>query len=103
MVEQINATVITCDVCGRIIEKRKEVGGKIVEIEGANFVERYHLLTGYHNSNGEEFPDNEEGYDLCSKECVRKKLEEFLEASGTANEIEYFELERENDWTEKRV
>jgi hypothetical protein len=55
----------------------------------------YWTLTTGHHDWGYDSVDSIEIFDLCSRDCIQKKLDEYLkDCSGT----DYFELSHENDW-----
>jgi len=73
-VEHVKA--IKCDVCS------KECTG------------RYWVLNTYHNDWGNDSIDSHEYYDLCSKECINTKLDEYIQECK--HSITYhFELEQQ--------
>ena len=55
-----------CDICKKEIESNKS----------------YWKLTTHHNDWGNDSIDSYEYFDVCSKECMRNKFEEYLEDSG---------------------
>lgn len=66
---------IKCDVC------HKEILGK------------YWQLTTHHNGWGNDSIDSYEYFDLCSRECINKKLDEYIKACKNSYTQE-FELEQ---------
>lgn len=77
-----------CDVCGKLIKKTSE---KKVEY----CIGDYWTLTTGHHDWGLDSVDSIEEFDLCSRDCIQKKLDEYLkDCSGT----DYFELSHEDDW-----
>lgn len=69
-----------CDVCKNEIAKEKE----------------YWELTTHHNDWGNDSAGSYEHFDVCSKDCMRKKFEEYLEESGDErySNSKCFEVER---------
>lgn len=72
---------IICDVCGKIIADVNKP--KI----------RYWELTTHHTDWGEDSIYSYEYFDLCSQDCIRTKLEEYLESCKTSDTFE-FDLEQ---------
>lgn len=66
-----------CDVC------KKEITAK-----------SYWELTTHHNDWGNDSIESYERFDVCSKDCMRKKFEEYLEDSDTDYNTMFFEAER---------
>ena len=64
---------IKCDVCGKDINKG------------------FWTLTTGHNDWGNDSCDSMINFDLCSKECVQKKLDEYFKDCCGSN-THYFEL-----------
>lgn len=76
-----------CDVCRKLIKKTSE---KKVEY----CIGDYWTLTTGHHDWGLESVDSIEVFDLCSRDCIQKKLNEYLkDCAGT----DYFELSHENN------
>ena len=69
---------IYCDVCGKEIKTH----------------ESYWSLTTHHNDWGNDSCDSYEYYDVCSKECMRKKFEEYLKDSDNKHNTMCFDVER---------
>ena len=67
---------LKCDICGKDIHKG------------------YWTLTTGHNDWGNDSCDSTKHFDLCSKECVQKKLEEYFE-DCTCGRTHYFELSQD--------
>jgi len=66
-----------CDVC------KKEITA-----------ESYWELTTHHNDWGNDSIESYESFDVCSKDCMRKKFEEYLEDSDTDYNTMFFEAAR---------
>ena len=67
-----------CNVCNKEIEKGKA----------------YWVLTTHHYDWGNDSCDSYEQFDICSKECLRKEFEEYLEDSDNEDNTMCFEIER---------
>ena len=67
-----------CDVCGKEIESR----------------ESYWSLTTHHYDWGNDSCESYEYFDICSKDCMRKKFEEYLEDSNNGYNTMCFDVER---------
>ena len=81
-IEVVVGSTCSCDVCGKLIEKRTE--NKIIYCIGSY----WELCTGHHDW-GNDSIDSIEYFDLCSKECIQKKFDSYLENCCGS---EYFEL-----------
>lgn len=66
-----------CDVCQKKIETNS-----------------YWELTTHHNDWGNDSYESYEYFDVCSKECLRKKFEEYIEQSDNDINTMFFEVER---------
>ena len=66
-----------CDVCRKKIETNS-----------------YWELTTHHNDCGNDSNESYEYFDVCSKECLRKKFEEYIEQSDNDYNTMFFEVER---------
>ena len=66
-----------CDICGN-------------EIKGGS----YWNVATHHNDWGNDSCDSYEQFDICSKECLRKEFEEYLEDSDNEDNTMCFEVER---------
>lgn len=66
-----------CDVCRKKIETNS-----------------YWELTTHHNDWGNDSNESYEYFDVCSKECLRKKFEEYIEQSDNDYNTMFFEVER---------
>lgn len=66
-----------CDVC------KKEIT-----------VNSYWELTTHHNDWGNDSIESYEYFDVCSKDCMRKKFEEYLKDSDTGYNTMFFEAQR---------
>lgn len=91
MKNKINKTVkitksitekVTCDVCGKTIADEKH-----------RYAEYWTLTTG-HNDWGNDSCESYEDFDLCSKGCVQKKLNEYFDNCKDSNTQE-FELSQD--------
>lgn len=67
---------VKCDICG------KEITGKF-----------WHLTT-HHNDWGNDSIDSYEYYDLCSRECIDKALDNYI-INCKASNTQCFELEQD--------
>ncbi len=67
---------IKCDIC------KKEISGK------------YWNLTTYHNDWGNDSVDSYSHYDLCSRECINKALDNYIEDCEDSI-TQCFELEQD--------
>lgn len=67
-----------CDICG------KEIGE----------YESYWELTTHHSDWGNDSCDSYENFDVCSKECMREKFEEYLESSDNKYNTMCFDVSR---------
>lgn len=67
-----------CDVCGK-------------EIKNGN---SYWELSTHHHDWGNDSCESYEGFDICSKGCLRVKFEEYLERSKGDCNTECFEVEK---------
>lgn len=76
------AEKVTCDVCGKIIADKK------------NRWAGYWTLTTGHNDWGNDSCESYEDFDLCSKDCVQEKLNEYFDNCKHSNTQE-FELSQE--------
>lgn len=79
-VEQIDVVIgkeITCDVCGKVIMKKNEK--RIVFSIG----DYWTLTTGHHDW-GNDSCDSIEFFDLCSRECLTSKFDEYVKLGGSA-------------------
>ena len=65
-----------CDVCNK-------------EIKGS-----YWQLTTHHNDWGNDSIESYEYFDVCSKECMREKFEEYLEDSDNDYNTMCFDIEK---------
>lgn len=72
-----------CDVC------KQEI------ITSGNRCPHWSLTTG-HNDWGNDSCESIMHFDLCSKECLTKKFEEYLKDSDSDHNSEYFEIEHDN-------
>jgi len=76
-VTKINIPISTkCDIC------KKEITGK------------YWRLTRYHNDWGNDSTDFYKVFDLCSRECINKALDDYIN-SCKESFTQRFELEQE--------
>ena len=80
--------VCRCDVCKRVIYDLDSTAKGLYR----DFVGYWELITG-HNDWGNDSCESREHFDLCSEECVKVKLIEYLERSNGVYNTEYFELE----------
>lgn len=69
-------TNIKCDIC------KKEITGK------------FWNLTTYHSDWGNDSVDSYEHFDLCSRECINKALDDYINNCKTSN-TQCFELEQD--------
>lgn len=67
---------IMCDICG------KEITGKFWQ------------LTTHHHDWGNDSIDSYEYFDLCSRECINKALDKYINACKMSN-TQCFELEQD--------
>ena len=91
MKKKINKTVkttkqitekVTCDVCGETIADKNN-----------RYAEYWTLVTG-HNDWGNDSCESYEDFDLCSKDCVQEKLNEYFDNCKYSNTQE-FELSQD--------
>ena len=75
-----------CDVCQKEIKRHKGF---------------YRLMTG-HNDWGHDSCDSIKHFELCSKECLQKKFDEYKERSNGAINTEYFEVDHEKGYYNPR-
>lgn len=74
-VEITDSEVIICDCCKKVIFDKDNIDEFI---KGRyNKIKYYEVSTG-HNDWGNDSIDSFENYDLCSDECLGKKIDEFL-------------------------
>lgn len=78
--EKITEQII-CDVCGKVIADANKP--KI----------RYWELTTHHTDWGEDSVFSYEYFDLCSQDCIKTKLEEYIENCNRSDTLE-FDLEQ---------
>ena len=71
-------TEIKCDVCKKVIPPKSTIW----------------YLTTHHHDWGNDSIDSFEYFDLCSKECVDKKYEEYFKECESSD-TKCFELEQE--------
>lgn len=69
---------IKCDVC------EKDINGK------------YWKLETHHRDWGNDSCESYESFDLCSRECIDKKMDEYIESCKHSN-TQHFHLEQE-EW-----
>jgi hypothetical protein len=72
----VTERTLTCDVCGKEIPH----------------MEYYWELFTYHNDWGNN--SCERNFDICSKGCMDKKYEEYMQSSGSGENTECFEVMR---------
>lgn len=68
--------VVKCDICG------KEITGKFWQ------------LTRHHYDWGNDSIDSYKHFDLCSRECINRALDDYIIDCGTSN-TQCFELEQD--------
>ena len=73
---------VTCDVCGKTIAD-----------ENNRYAEYWTLTTG-HQDWGNDSCESYEDFDLCSKDCVQEKLNEYFDNCEDSNTQE-FELSQD--------
>jgi hypothetical protein len=66
-----------CDVCQKEIKTHS-----------------YWELTTHHNDWGNDSCESYEYFDVCSKECLRQKFDEYVKKSDNKHNSEFFEVER---------
>jgi hypothetical protein len=59
-----------CDVCGKEIKSEN------------SFKKPYWSLTTHHNDWGNDSIESYEYYDVCSKDCLKQKFDEYVEDSN---------------------
>lgn len=72
---------IICDVCGKTIADVNKPKVK------------YWELTTHHTDWGVDSVDSYENFDLCSHDCIKTKLEEYIENCNRSDTLE-FDLEQ---------
>lgn len=88
--EKVIGFVKTCDVCGKVIYDTRED----VPMLGAHGQHWWELTTG-HCDWGNDSIDSIEDFDLCSPDCLRHKLEEYIKDSNHEINSCYFNVEHE--------
>ena len=83
--ETVVAKITKCDICGKIIcdSRYEKMFGKVQD---------HYLLTTGHNDWGNDSCDSIKEFDICSKECLQKKFEEYVKESSGNRGSEYFEV-----------
>lgn len=74
-IETKNLVAIKCDICG------KEIAGQ------------FWRLTTHHHDWGNDSIDSYEYFDLCSRECINKALDDYINDCKASN-TQCFELEQ---------
>lgn len=88
--ETVIGEIMKCDICGKVIyDTQKEEPTDMRK--GQHW---WHLVTG-HNDWGNDSRESVESFYICSRKCIRKKFEEYLEVSDHMLGSKYFELEQE--------
>ena len=75
-VEVVDSEIIICDCCKKVIFDRDNID-QFIHDRLLNSIKYYVVNTG-HDDWGRDSGDSFEEFDLCSDECLRKKLDEFL-------------------------
>ena len=82
--QQIRITEkVTCDVCGKIIADKNN-----------RYAEYWTLITSNDDWNYDNFEDNNNHFDLCSKDCVKERLNKYFDDCEHSN-TQNFELSQE--------
>ena len=92
--ETVVAKIKKCDICGKIIWDSRNEG------YGVKFQDRYYLTTG-HEDWGNDSCDSMKTFDICSKECLMKKFDEYIEKTCGKSNTEYFEVNHSWHCTDK--
>lgn len=86
---QLAEETCLCDVCKKIIYKRSFKPGDIKSTKTFAF---WRITTG-HNDWGNDSPDSVETYDVCSTDCIRKKMEEYIDITCDGVNSQYINIE----------
>lgn len=84
--ETVVANITKCDVCGKMICDSRYSGF------GAKIQDHYELRTGHYDW-GNDSCESAESFDICSKECLQKKFDEYVEKSSGGTNTKYFEVD----------
>lgn len=92
--ETVVAEIIKCDICGKIIcdSRYEKMFGKIQD---------HYLLTTGHHDWGNDSCESIETFDICSKECLRKKFEAYVEESSGGQNTMHFEVDHSWNYMRK--
>lgn len=86
--ETVTGRVMKCDVCGKIIfDSRNDKKGQFW----------WHLYTG-HNDWGNDSCESMESFDVCSTECLHKKLDEYITTSNYGDGLNSQYINVEHEW-----
>lgn len=80
--------ICTCDICGKIIYKKKDK-----KISDMNSNVGYWKVTTHHEDWGRDSIDSYAYYDVCSKECLASIMFDYIERSSCLNNTEVIECE----------
>lgn len=84
--ETVIAKITKCDICGKIICDSRYSRHSI------KIQDHYRLMTGHHDW-GNDSCESIETFDICSKECLQKKFDEYIQESSGDTNTEYFEVD----------
>ena len=85
----MSEVIITETKTETITHEVKTVKALKCDVCGQEFTGDYWRLFTFHNDWGNDSVDSNEFYDLCSEECVRNALEEYLEKCKHSNTQEF--------------
>lgn len=94
--ETVVAKITKCDVCGKIICDSRHVHDIL-----RDKVQDHYELSEWHNDWGNDSVDSIETFDICSKECLRKKFEAYVEESSGGQNTMHFEVDHSWNYMRK--
>ena len=78
---------ISCDICKKVIQNEQEISN--IYRKGGH----YYSVTIGHKDWGSDSGDSVETFEICSKECLRKHFENFIEEA--TSDTAHYKFERE--------